>query len=140
MNKEQRPQPVPGPELVDRPEYSSIVRSLPANQRYVKKKQAKAIVVFEWAVILIAATGFTFKFVEFTISVMHVENDLVNFALTPLVMYVSVALGFFLLFLWSVLRGDYKEPEYAKFRLFEREAMLDREEAIQEELLHPHHS
>ena len=135
MKTEQQPQ-----HLVDRPEFMSIINSLPANQRYIKRKQAKSIIMFEWAVILIAASGFTFKFVEFSISVMHVKSDLVNFALTPLVMYVSVALGFFLLFIWSVLRGDYKETEYAKFRLFEREAMIDREEAIQEEILHPQHS
>ena len=124
---------------VDRPEFMSIIESLPANQRYVKRKQSKGIVIFEYAVILIAGGGFTFKFVEFTLSVLHVQNDAVNFAITPLVMYVSVALGFFLLFIWSILRGDYKETEYAKFRLFEREAMLDRDEKIQQDILHPNH-
>jgi hypothetical protein len=125
---------------IDRPEFMSIIESLPTNQRYIRRKQAKGIVIFEWAVILIAGGGFTYKFIEFTISVMHVQSDAVNFAITPLVMYVCVALGFFLLFIWSILRGDYKETEYAKFRLFEREAMIDREESIQEEILHPKHS
>jgi len=127
-------------EQIDRPEYMSIAESLPANQRYTKKKQAKGILIFEWAVILIAGGGFTFKFIEFTLSVLKVHDEAVNFAITPLVMYISVALGFFLLFIWSILRGDYKETEYAKFRLFEREAMLDREEKIQHEILHPNHS
>ena len=131
--------PIESSQQVDRPEFMSIIESLPANQRYVKKKQAKGIIFFEYAVILIAGGGFTFKFVEFTLSVLHVQNDAVNFAITPLVMYVSVALGFFLLFIWSILRGDYKETEYAKFRLFEREAMIDRDEKIQQDILHPNH-
>ena len=110
---------------------------LPEHLQYKKKKQSKGIVVFEWVVILLAGSGFTYKFIEFTTSVLHVENDAVNFAITPLVMYITVALGFFLLFIWSVLKGDYKETERAKFRLFEREAMLDYEETLRNQPVNP---
>jgi hypothetical protein len=117
--------------IVDRPKETietSALSALPEHLRYKKKKASRVIIVFEWIVILTAATGFTYKFIEFTYSVLQVENEAVNFAITPLVMYVSVALGFFLLFIWSLLRGDFKEIEKPKFRIFEREMMAELEE------------
>jgi len=98
---------------------------LPPEQRYQPKKRNRAITVFQWAVIIIAGTGFVYKFIEYTLSVFASGNELVNFAITPLVMYISVAIGFFLLFLWTVLRGDYKDIERPKYRLFERELEID---------------
>jgi hypothetical protein len=98
---------------------------LPPELQYQPKKRNRAITVFQWAVIIIAGTGFVYKFIEYTFSVFASENELVNFAITPLVMYISVAVGFFLLFMWTVLRGDYKDIERPKYRLFERELEID---------------
>jgi hypothetical protein len=98
---------------------------LPPELQYQPKKRNRAMTVFQWAVILIAGAGFTFKFVEYTISIFNSPNDLVNFAITPLVMYMFVAAGFLFLFLWTVFRGDYKDIERPKFRLFERELEID---------------
>lgn len=105
--------------------HEEIVAKLPPELRYQPKRRNRAITVFQWAVILIAGSGFVFKFIEYTISVFQSGNDLVNFAITPLVMYMSVAIGFFLLFLWTVFRGDYKDIERPKYRLFERELEID---------------
>jgi hypothetical protein len=113
------------PTPLSRPE---IVAQLPPEQRYQPKRRNRAITIFQWAVIIIAGAGFVFKFIEYTISVFESENELVNFAITPLVMYISVAIGFFLLFMWTVFRGDYKDIERPKFRLFERELEIDLEE------------
>lgn len=115
--------------------HDEIVAKLPPEQRYQPKRRNRAITVFQWAVILIAGAGFVFKFIEYTISVFESENELVNFAITPLVMYISVALGFFLLFMWTVFRGDYKDIERPKFRLFERELEIELSERPTEQSL-----
>jgi hypothetical protein len=104
---------------------NGIKVELPPELQYQPKKRNRAMTVFQWAVILIAGAGFTFKFVEYTISIFNSPNDLVNFAITPLVMYMFVAAGFLFLFLWTVFRGDYKDIERPKFRLFERELEID---------------
>jgi hypothetical protein len=107
---------------------------LPPELRYVPKKKNLAITIFQWAVIIIAGAGFTFKFIEYTISVFNSPSDIVNFAITPLVMYMSVAAGFLCLFIWTVIRGDYKDTELPKFRFFERELEIDEDEREQNEL------
>ncbi len=107
---------------------TTIQIDLPREQQYSARKKSKVLLVFQWSVIIIAGTGFTFKFIEFTYSIFKTGNDVVQFAITPIVMYSGVAVGFFLLFLWSVLRGDYKDIERPKFRLFEREYLIDEEE------------
>ena len=102
-----------------------LAAKLPPELRYQPKKRNRAMTVFQWAVILIAGAGFVFKFIEYTLSVFASDNELVNFAITPLIMYMSVASGFLLLFVWTVLRGDYKDIERPKYRLFERELEID---------------
>lgn len=106
---------------------------LPKELQYTPKKKNKILLIFQWSVIIIAGSGFTFKFIEFTYSIFKTGNDIVQFAVTPIVMYVLVAIGFFLLFIWTVLRGDYKDIERPKFRLFEREYLLDEEDKKQNE-------
>jgi hypothetical protein len=103
---------------------------LPAQLQYERKPKNKILLVFQWCVIIIAAAGFVYKFIEFTTSIFATGNELVQFAVTPIIIYGSVAAGFFLLFLWTVLRGDYKEIERPKFRLFEREVELGDEEYL----------
>lgn len=105
--------------------HEEIIAKLPPELRYQPKRRNRAITIFQWAVIIIAGSGFVFKFIEYTISVFQSDNELVNFAITPLVMYISVAIGFFLLFMWTVFRGDYKDIERPKYRLFERELEID---------------
>jgi nitrogen fixation-related uncharacterized protein len=107
---------------------NSTASKLPPELRYKPQPKSRAILIFQWAVILIAGAGFTFKFVEYTISVFNNPSDIVNFAITPLIMYMCVAAGFLSLFLWTVSRGDYKDIERPKFRLFERELELDEAE------------
>lgn len=107
---------------------------LPPELRYTPKKKNLAITIFQWAVIIIAGAGFTFKFIEYTISVFNSPSELVNFAITPLIMYMSVATGFLFLFLWTVFRGDYKDTELPKFRFFERELEIDEDEREENKL------
>jgi hypothetical protein len=109
----------------ERMTHEQIAATLPPELRYQPKRRNRAMTIFQWAVILIAGAGFVFKFIEYTLSVFASDNELVNFAITPLIMYMSVAAGFLLLFVWTVLRGDYKDIERPKYRLFERELEID---------------
>jgi hypothetical protein len=97
---------------------------MPPIMQYKPRKKNRPLTIFQWAVIIIAGSGFTFKFVEFTYSIFKTGNELVQFAVTPIVMYSCVAVGFFMMFLWTVIRGDYKDIERPKYRLFEREVEL----------------
>ena len=97
---------------------------MPERFRYIPRKKNKILLVFQWAVIIIAGSGFVFKFIEFTYSIFKTGNELVQFAVTPIVIYTCVAIGFLMIFLWTVSRGDYKDIEKPKYRLFEREVEL----------------
>jgi len=119
--------------MIEIEEKDIVQVDLPKEQQYVPGKKNKILTVFQWSVIIIAGAGFTFKFIEFTSSIFATGNDLVQFAVTPIVMYVLVAIGFFSLFIWTVLRGDYKDIERPKFRLFEREYLLDEEDQKERE-------
>lgn len=103
---------------------------LPPQMQYTPKRRNRPLVVFQWIVIIVAGTGFTYKFVEFTYSIFKTGNELVQFAVTPIVMYSCVAIGFFSMFMWTVVRGDYKDIEKPKFRLFEREVELGNTELL----------
>jgi hypothetical protein len=120
--------------MIETDEKELVQVDLPTEQQYVPRKKNTILLVFHWSVIIIAGSGFTFKFIEFTYSIFKTGNDLVQFAVTPIVMYVLVAIGFFSLFIWTVLRGDYKDIERPKYRLFEREYMLDAEDKREQEL------
>jgi len=109
-------------------EHKSFV--LPTELQYKAKRKNKILLVFQWCVILIAAAGFIYKFIEFTTSIFAKGNELVQFAITPIFIYGSVAAGFFMLFMWTVVRGDYKDIEVPKYRLFEREVELGDEEYL----------
>ena len=119
--------------MIQTDERTLVPVDLPKEQQYTPKKKNTILLVFQWSVIIIAGSGFTFKFIEFTYSIFKTGNDLVQFAITPIVMYVLVAIGFFSLFIWTVLRGDYKDIERPKFRLFEREYLLDEQDRKDEE-------
>ncbi len=103
---------------------------LPDQLQYKPKLRNRPLVVFQWVVIIVAGTGFSYKFVEFTYSIFKTGNELVQFAVTPIVMYACVAIGFLMMFLWTVVRGDYKDIERPKYRLFEREVELGNTEFL----------
>jgi len=96
-------------------------------QWWTKERSVLAIGIL---VLTLAAGGFFFKFFEFVKSVF--SNDLLNWAIVPVTTYLIVGVGFLSLFLWSVTKGDYKDVEAPKFRLFEldeqaeKDARLDR--------------
>jgi len=47
------------------------------------------------------------------------------FALVPILNYLLVTFGFLLLFVWSVLRGSFRDIERPKYNMLENETILD---------------
>ncbi len=74
---------------------------------------------FSITVVLLAAFGFLFKLVEFSSSLA--KGDIINFAIVPVTVYLTVAGGFFSLFIWSILKGHLKNVEQPKHRMLEME-------------------
>jgi cbb3-type cytochrome oxidase maturation protein len=76
------------------------------------------------AAVLVAGLGFSYKLLEFSREAL--ESEVASFAVVPLVVYVLVALGFASLFVWAVLRGQFRDIEGPKYRLLEEEERHDR--------------
>lgn len=84
--------------------------------------------IFSVALVLVAGTAFIFKLIEFyTTATTSGPGALASF-LIPVLNYLLVAAGFFCLFLWAYLSGQFRDMEAAKYRMLELEAQLDRQE------------
>lgn len=85
------------------------------------KKKSAAFVVGAWVAIGAAFAGatFTYKLLEIikTISM----DEAAGFAVIQVVTYLFVAVGFFSLFIWSFLKGDFQDIESVKYRVLEME-------------------
>lgn len=82
--------------------------------------------IFSVVMVLTAGTAFIFKLVEFTLT--FTTNASVRFAIIPLLTYLIVASGFACLFVWSYLKGHYKDVEFAKYRMLQMQDQIDRGE------------
>jgi hypothetical protein len=85
----------------------------------------RTVIAIGIVVLSLAGFGFFFKFVEFVKSVF--SNDLLNWAIVPVTTYLVVGVGFLLLFIWTVTKGDYKDIEAPKFRLFELDEQAEQD-------------
>ena len=93
--------------------------------------------VFSILMIVTAGTAFIFKLIEFFISLGDPANTVAGgeglrsgfiFAVSPLITYLLVASGFACLFVWSYLKGHYRDVEAAKYRMLELQGEIDRAE------------
>ncbi|MBI4378694.1 MAG: cbb3-type cytochrome oxidase assembly protein CcoS [Nitrospinae bacterium] len=51
-------------------------------------------------------------------------GEVTGFAVIQVITYLLIAIGFFFLFLWSFLKGDFKDMEKAKYRILEMEEKM----------------
>ncbi len=79
--------------------------------------------IFLWTITVLAGFGFVFKVVEFTRA--WATGGSANFAIVPVVSYLAVALGFLCIFIWSFIRGEYKDVERVKYRMLEMQDEID---------------
>lgn len=83
--------------------------------------------IFSIAMVVTAGTAFVFKLIEFIFTATSAgEASLASF-LIPVLNYLFVAAGFSLLFVWSFLRGQFRDVEAPKFRMLERNMEIDRQ-------------
>lgn len=92
------------------------------------KTEWTALVLGVWVVAGVSFAGLTFVYKMVEIIRTVPQGDVAGFAVMQVITYLLVAIGFFCLFLWSFLKGDFREIERAKYRLLDREDELDRME------------
>lgn len=93
---------------------------------------------WEWATLVLgiwvifgvgfAAVTFVYKVIQFINTVPR--GDVAGFAVIQVITYLLVAIGFFFLFLWSFVKGDFREMEKGKYRIFEMERRAEEKERL----------
>lgn len=85
------------------------------------KKEWSAFILGTWVIVgvIFASLTFIYKVIEVLNTVPR--GEMAGFAVIQVVTYLLVALGFFFLFLWSFLKGDFRDMEKAKYRVLEME-------------------
>jgi cbb3-type cytochrome oxidase maturation protein len=76
--------------------------------------------------IAAGGAGFVYKLFQFTREALAAEGAEASFALVPVVVFVCVGTGFVFLFLWALLRGQFRDIEEPKYRLLEEDELYER--------------
>lgn len=104
-----------------------------------RERTSRAAQRFLWPfsvlLVLIAGSAFIFKLIEFFITATTRGPDALASFLIPVLNYLLVAAGFFCLFLWAYLTGQFRDIEGPKYRMLEmqrRIAEQERREAARE--------
>ncbi len=86
---------------------------------------------FSIALVAVAGTAFLFKLIEFFYTATSQGTDALASFLIPVLNYLLVAAGFFCLFLWAYLSGQFRDLESAKYRMLEMQVEIDQMESAQ---------
>lgn len=92
------------------------------------KREWTVFILGAWVIlgVTFASLTFSYKVIEFVKTVPR--GEVAGFAAIQVITYLLIAIGFFFLFLWSFLKGDFKDIEKAKYRVLEmEEKMLEME-------------
>ncbi len=84
--------------------------------------------VFSVVLVLVAGSAFIFKLMEFYATATTSGPSALASFLIPVLNYLLVAAGFFCLFLWAYLAGQFRDMEAAKYRMLELQAQIDFQE------------
>ncbi len=85
--------------------------------------------LFSLAMVLTAGSAFFMKLIEFYATATREGSDALASFLIPVLNYLLVAAGFFCLFLWAYMSGQFRDLEAAKYRMLEMQTEIDRDEA-----------
>ena len=88
------------------------------------KKEWAVFILWTWVIsgVTFASLTFVYKFFEIVRTVPM--GEVTGFAVIQVITYLLIAIGFFFLFLWSFLKGDFKDMEKAKYRILEMEEKM----------------
>ena len=89
-----------------------------------RKRIAQWVCLIMLFAVLVGAMGFVYKIVQFAREAFG--DTATSFAAVPLLAYVFVAVGFVLLFLWALARGQFRDVERPKYDMLEREREYER--------------
>jgi cbb3-type cytochrome oxidase maturation protein len=81
--------------------------------------------VFSVAMIVTAGTAFIFKLIEFSYTALSRGSESLASFLIPVLTYLVVAAGFFCLFLWAYVSGQFRDIERPKYRMLEMQDEID---------------
>ena len=113
------------------PNWTPRLRVVPPVDSSPSPSARKFLWIFSVCMVLVAGSGFLFKLVEFIATATSQGTDAMASFLLPVLNYLLVAAGFFCLFFWAYLRGQFRDLEAAKFRMLELNAEVDEIEATQ---------
>ena len=115
-----------GPERLDSHEFASEDAAAGIPRRDSRKMRISTLLML--FAIVAGGSGFIYKLIQFTREALNAgEAQEASFALVPVVVYVCVAVGFVLLFLWALCRGQFRDIEGPKYDLLEQEAAYVRD-------------
>ena len=88
--------------------------------------------LFSIAMVVTAGTAFILKLIEFFATATRSGSDALASFLIPVLNYLLVAAGFFCLFLWAYLSGQFRDLEAPKLRMVEMQREIDHQETLRE--------
>lgn len=97
-------------------------------QRSTSPQVRRFLWIFSVTMVLLAGSGFLFKLIEFYITATTKGPGALGSFLIPVANYLLVAAGFFCLFLWAYVTGQFRDVEAPKYRMLEMQDEIDREE------------
>lgn len=89
----------------------------------VSRWQHRTIVIMAIAILIPSMYGFVGKFIEL-VHVFRGEAD-GAFAVAPIANYLLASAGFLCMLIWAAWNGMFRDIEYPKQALLDREAQLD---------------
>jgi cbb3-type cytochrome oxidase maturation protein len=85
--------------------------------------------IFSIVMVVTAGSAFLFKLIEFFVTATREGPTAMGSFLIPVLNYLLVAAGFFLLFLWAYFSGQFRDVEAPKYRMLQMQDEIDREES-----------
>jgi nitrogen fixation-related uncharacterized protein len=95
-----------------------------------RRTQRRLIHAFFVLACTVGGAMFVFKLHEFLLTIKR--DELVGFAVDPILVYALVAIGFLLLLAWAFLTGQFRDIEGTKYEMLER---IERQERAERALL-----
>ena len=97
-----------------------------------RQRTSRAAQRFLWPfsvlMVLIAGGAFTLKLIDFFVTATTRGPDALASFLIPVLNYLLVAAGFFCLFLWAYLTGQFRDVEGPKYRMLEMQRRIAEQE------------
>ena len=90
------------------------------------RKEWITLIMGTWVIAGISFAALTFAYKVYEIVNTVPNGELMGFAVMQVLTYLIVAVGFFFLFIWSFLKGDFAQWEECKYRVLEMEERMRR--------------